>query len=120
VLGQWKIDKIVPVDYMTSAGRIDVSPDVTRLLLTIDYRKNSDAPPPSLWSFDLTTQTAKRLNTPKELWIEEGYWLENKNILFANGSPDDSAGAIYRMSIDGTNLKRLIKDARGVSVTSGD
>jgi TolB protein len=27
VLGQWKIDKIVPVDYMTSGGRIDVSPD---------------------------------------------------------------------------------------------
>jgi hypothetical protein len=46
--------------------------------------------------------------------------LDNKNILFVTGSPDDSAGAIYWMSIDGTNLKRLIKDARGVSVSSGD
>ena len=120
LLGQWEVDKIVPVDYLTSGGRIDVSPDGNRLLLTVDYRKNSDAPPPSLWSFDLTTQSAKHLNTPKELWIAEGCWLDNKNILFATGSPDDSAGAIYRMSIDGTNLKRLIKDARGVSVSSGD
>jgi TolB protein len=120
VLGQWKVDKIVPVDYMTGGGRIDLSPDGTRLLLTIDYRKNSDAPPPSLWSFDITTQSAVRLTTPKELWIEEGCWLDNKNILFGTGSPDDSPGAIYRMSIDGTNLKSLIKDARGVSISNGD
>jgi TolB protein len=120
VLGQWEVSKIVPVDYLTSGGRIDVSPDGNRLLLTVDYRKNSDAPPPSLWSFDLTTQSAKRLNTPKELWIVEGCWLDNQNILFATGSPDGSAGPIYRISIDGTNLKRLIKDARGVSVSSGD
>ena len=122
VLGQWKIDKIVPVEYMTGDGRIDVSPDGTRLLLTIDYRRGSDAPPPSLWSFDLTTQTATRLNVPKELWIKEGCWLDNKNILIATGkgSPDDSGGAIYRMSIDGTNLKRLITNARGVRVSNGD
>jgi len=120
VLGQWKVDKIVPVDYMTSTGRIDVSPDGTRLLLTVDYQKSSDAPPPSLWSFDLTTQSAVRLNTPKKLWIQEGCWLDNKNILFVTGSPDDSAGAIYRMSIDGTNLKRLIKNAGVASVSSGD
>jgi len=63
VLGQWKIDKIVPVDYMTGGGRIDVSPDGTHLLLTINYRKNSHAPPPSLWSFDVTTQKAVRLIT---------------------------------------------------------
>ena len=120
VLGQWKIDKIVPFDYMTGGGRIDVSPDGKRLLLTIDYRKDSDAPPPSLWSFDLTTQAAVRLSTPKELWIEVGCWLDNNNILVVSRSPNDAPGEIYRMSIDGTNVKRLITNARGVSVSAGD
>lgn len=120
VLGQWEVHKIVPVEYMTGDGRIDVSPDGTRLLLTVDYQRDSDAPPPSLWSFDLTTQSAVRLNTPKKLSVEEGCWLDNKNILLVTGSPDDSTGAIYRLSIDGTNLKRLIKNACCVSVSSGD
>jgi TolB protein len=118
VLGQWRVNKIVPVDYMTIGGRIDVSPDGTRLLLTVDYVKNSEAPPPSLWLFDLSTQGAVRLNTPKETWIDEGFWLDDKNILFTTGLPD-SVGATYRMSIDGTNLKRLIKNARVESVSSG-
>jgi hypothetical protein len=61
-----------------------------------------------------------RLNTPKKLWIQEGCWLDNKNILVVTGSSDDAAGAIYRMSIDGTNLKRLIKNAGIISVSSGD
>ncbi len=120
MLRQWKVSKIVPVDSMTGGGRIDVSPDGTRLLLTIDYIRDSDAPPPSLWSFELSTQKAARLSTPKKVWIEEGCWLDNNNILFATGSPDDSRGPVYRMSTDGTNLKRLIKNAHGLSVSNSD
>jgi TolB protein len=56
---------------MSGDGRIDVSPDGKRLLLSIDMgeesgRKDWDGPLPALWSFDLQSQKATRL-TPKKL-----------------------------------------------------
>ena len=49
VLAQWKINKIVPKGDMSGDGRIDVSPDGKRLLLSIDMgeesgRKDWDGP----------------------------------------------------------------------------
>ena len=113
VLAQWEISKIVPFDSM-GGGNIDVSPDGGRLLLTVDYRKNDEAPPPSLWSFDLATQTAVRLPTPKELSVGEGCWSDNGDILLSTGSPDEP-GAIYSMSINGKNVKRLVENGRELS-----
>jgi TolB protein len=51
VRAQWKINKIVPKGDMSGYGRIDVSPDGKRLLLSIDMgeesgRKNWDGPLP--------------------------------------------------------------------------
>jgi TolB protein len=121
VLAQWKIDKIVPKGDMSGDGRIDVSPDAKRLLLSIDMgeesgRKDWDGPLPALWAFDLESQKATRL-TPKKLFGWDGVWLDNDNVLFlsrARGEKDDS---IYRMSTDGKNLRRLIKNARFPSVS---
>jgi hypothetical protein len=55
---------------MSGDGRIDVSPDGKRLLLSIDMgeesgRKDWDGPLPALWAFDLQAQKATRL-TPKK------------------------------------------------------
>ena len=41
VRAQWKIDKIVPNGGMSGDGRIDVSPDGKRLLLSIDMGEES-------------------------------------------------------------------------------
>jgi hypothetical protein len=41
VRAQWKIDKIVPKGDMSGDGRIDVSPDGKRLLLSIDMGEES-------------------------------------------------------------------------------
>jgi TolB protein len=61
VRAQWKIQNIVPNGDMSGDGRIDVSPDGKRLLLSIDMgeesgRKDWDGPLPALWSFDLQSQ----------------------------------------------------------------
>ena len=63
IRAQWKIDKIVPKGDMSGDGRIDVSPDGKRLLLSIDMgeesgRKDWDGPLPALWAFDLQSQKA--------------------------------------------------------------
>jgi TolB protein len=122
VLAQWKISKIVPKGDMSGDGRIDVSPDGKRLLLSIDMgeqsgRKDWDGPLPALWAFDLQSQKATRL-TPKKLFGWEGVWLDNDNILFLSRAPDEKEDSIYRMSADGKNVKRLIKNARFPSVSA--
>jgi TolB protein len=122
VRAQWKINKIVPKGDMSGEGRIDVSPDGKRLLLSIDMgeesgRKDWDGPLPALWAFDVQSQKATRL-TPKKLFGWDGVWLDNDNILFLSRAAGEKEDSIYRMSTDGKNLKRLIKNARFPTVSA--
>jgi TolB protein len=122
VRAQWKINKVVPDGDMSGDGRIDVSPDGKRLLLSIDMGEESgrtdwDGPLPALWVFDLQSQKATRL-TPKELFGWDGVWLDNDNILFLSRDAGEKEDSIYRMSTDGKNLKRLIKNARFPSISA--
>jgi TolB protein len=119
---QWKINKIVPKGDMSGDGRMDVSPDGKRLLLSIDMSEESgredwDGPLPALWAFDVQSKKATRL-TPKELFGWDGVWLDNDNILFLSRDAGEKEDSIYRMSTDGKNLKRLIKNARFPSVSA--
>jgi len=122
VRAQWKINKIVPNGDMSGDGRIDVSPDGKRLLLSIDMgeesgRKDWDGPLPALWAVDVESQKATRL-TPKKLFGWDGAWLDNSNILFLSRAAGEKEDSIYRMSVDGKNLKRLIKNGRFPSVSA--
>jgi TolB protein len=114
VLAQWKIDQIIPSASMTGDDSIDVSPDGNRLLLGVnmgdeEHLKDWDGPPPALWSFDLTTQTAVRV-TPKKLLAYQGCWLDNDNVLFLSAPLDAKGGGpVYRMSTNGKNLKPFLK-----------
>ena len=122
VRAQWNIGKIVPKGDMSGDGRIDVSADGKRLLLSVDMaeesgRKDWDGPLPALWAFDLQSQKATRL-TPKKLFCWDGVWLDKDNILFISRNAGERQNSIYRMSTDGKNLKRLIKNARFPSVST--
>jgi len=122
VRAQWKINKIVPKGDMSGDGRIGVSPDGKRLLLSIDMGEESgrtdwDGPLPALWAFDVQSKKATRL-TPKELFGWDGVWLDNDNILFLSRDAGEKEDSIYRMSTDGKNLKRLIKNARFPTVSA--
>jgi TolB protein len=122
VIAQWTIKKIIPNGDMSGDGRIDVSPDGKRLLLSIDMGEESnrndwDGPLPALWSFDLDSQRSVRL-TSKKLFGWDGCWIDNDNILFLSQAAGEKEASIYRMSIDGKNLKRLIKNARFPTVSA--
>lgn len=119
VTAQWKISRIVPNGAMSADGRIDVSPDGKRLLLSVDMdeeysRSDWDGPVPALWSFDLITEAAVRL-TSKNLFAWDGCWLDNANILFVSQRTGDKQVAIYRTN--GKTLTRLIENARHPSVS---
>ncbi len=122
VLAQWKIQKIIPRGDMSGDCRIDVSPDGKHLLLGIEMgeeanRKDWDGPVPALWSFDLDLQHAVRI-TPKKLFGWDGVWIDNTNVLFLSQQSGEKEASIYRMSINGKDLKRLIRDARFPSVSA--
>jgi TolB protein len=121
VLGKWAIEKVIPNGGMSDDSRIDLSPDGKQLLLSIDMveehqRKDWDGPAPALWTFEIETQKAVRI-TPKSLFAWDGVWLDNQNILFLSQPPGEKEASIYRMSKDGKNLKRLIRDAHLPSVS---
>jgi TolB protein len=121
VRAQWKIEKIIPKGDMSGDGRIDASPDGKRLLLSIDMgeesgRKDWDGPLPALWAFDLRAQKATRLTQKQFGW--DGVWIDNDDVLFLSREPGEKDDSIYRMSADGKNLKRLIKNARFPSVSA--
>lgn len=119
VLDQWPIEQIAPNGVMSGDGRIDISPDGQRLLLSIDMdeeydRKNWDGPVPALWSFDISTGAAVRL-TSKNLFAWDGCWLDNTNVLFISQGPQDKQAALYRAN--GKAIKRLIENARRPTVS---
>jgi len=119
VLAQWRIEQIAPSGGMSGDGRIDVSPDGQRLLLSMDMdeeydRKNWDGPVPALWSYDLSTGASVRL-TSKNLFAWDGCWLDDTNILFVSQGPQDKQAALYRAN--GKILKRLIENARRPTVS---
>ena len=121
-LATWPIHKIIPNGDMSGDGRIDVSPDGKRLLLSIDMgeeakRKNWDGPLPALWTFEIATQKAVRI-TPKALFGWDGCWMDEKNVLFLSQPANEKEALIYRMPIGGKNSKRLIKNAHWVSVNA--
>ncbi len=127
VLAQWKIDKIVPDGEMSGDDRIDISPDGKRLLFSVDMSgdMNEDTdrniirigPMPALWLFDLGSQRAIRI-TPKKLFGWDGVWIDNNNILFLSKAAGEKDDSIYRISVDGKNLKRLIKNERFPSASA--
>src|SRR5439155_643606 len=80
-------------------------------------RRNWDGPVPALWSFDLHSQHAVRI-TPKRLFGWDGVWIDNANVLFLSQAAGEKSASIYRMSINGKNLKRLIKDARFPTISA--
>jgi TolB protein len=120
-LAKWQIEKVIPNGGMSGDGRIDVSPDGKRLLLSIDMgeeskRKDWDGPLPALWTFEIATQKAVRI-TPKSLFGWDGCWMDDENVSFLSQATGEKSASIYRISTSGKNSKRLIKNARFPSVS---
>jgi TolB protein len=115
VAEKWKIHDVIPNGDMSGDGRISVSPDGKRLLLSIEmgeehHRKDWDGPPPALWSFDLASHKATRLTT-KNLFAWDGCWLDNDSVLFLSSKAGEKEPSLYSMATNGSGLKKLTPDA---------
>lgn len=115
VAEKWKIKDIIPNGDMSGDGRISVSPDGKKLLLSIEmgeehHRKDWDGPPPALWSFDLASHKAMRL-TAKTLFAWDGCWLDNDTLLFLSSKAGEKEPSLYSVAVNGSGLKKLAPDA---------
>lgn len=122
ILNTWNVERMIPNGTMSADGRITVSPDGNRLLLSLDMaeehnRTDWDGPPPALWTLEIATQKPRRI-TPPTLFGWDGCWIDNQTILFLGQPVGEKFASLFRMSLDGKNLKRLINNARFVSVSA--
>lgn len=70
-------------------------------------------------SVDIRSRFATRGQTyPEKLFGWDGCWIDNDNILFLSRAPKEKEDSIYRMSANGKDMKRLIKDAHFLSVST--
>ena len=122
ILNTWNIERTIPNGSMSADGRVSISPDGNSLLVSLDMaeehnRTDWDGPPPALWTLEIATQKPKRITTAT-LFGWDGCWIDNQTILFLSQPMGEKFASIFRMSVDGKNLKRLISNARFVSVSA--
>jgi TolB protein len=108
---------------MSGDGRIDVSPDGKRLLLSIDTgeesgRKDWDGTVARALGVRSPISKGDQADAKKNCLVGMGVWIDNDNILFLSRAVGEKDDSIYRMSTSGKNLKRLIKNGRFPSVSA--
>jgi len=122
VLKKWELSKILTDASMNGGDRLSISPDGNALLMDVDTgseheRKNWDGPQPAIEKFDLTGEKAIRV-TGKDDFVWEPFWLTSGEFLCIMQKEKENEASIYRMSLDGKNLKLLVKHARTPSASA--
>jgi TolB protein len=121
LIKQWDIEKLTGGNSMSSANRIDASPDGQHLIFDIDLneetsRKDWDGPPPGIFLLDLQNDSAARV-LGKVAFVWEPFWLSNDEFLCIMQKENEKEPSIYRMSLDGKDTKLLVKHARTPSAS---
>jgi TolB protein len=122
ILNTWNVEKTIPNGSMSADARIVLSPDGKKLLVSVDMgeehnRPDWDGPPPAIWTLEIATQKPRRV-TPPTLFGWDGCWIDNQTMLFLSQPVGEKFASIFQMSLDGKSLKRLISNARFVSVSA--
>jgi TolB protein len=122
VLKKWELSKILTDASMNGGDRLSISPDSKVLLMDVDCgaeheRKNWDGPQPAIEKFDLAGDKAVRI-TGKDDFVWEPFWLSEEEFLCIMQKENENEASIYRMSVDGKNVKLLVKHARTPSASA--
>ena len=107
---------------MSSGTRLDVSPNGRRIIFDVDLaeestRKNWDGAPPGIFVLDLETDSATRVSAEK-IYLWSGIASLMMKRLCSIQKENETERSIYRVSMDGKNMKRLIKNGRFPSVSA--
>ncbi len=122
LIKRWDIGKLTGGGSMSSGTRLDVSPNGRRIIFDVDLaeestRKNWDGAPPGIFVLDLETDSATRVSA-KGLYAFDPQFISDDEFLCLIQKENENEGSIYRVSMDGKNSRRLIKNARFPSVSA--
>ena len=122
ILKKWELSKILTDASMNSNDRLSVSPDGKVLLMDVDCgaeheRKNWDGPQPAVEKFDLASEKAVRI-TGRNDFVWDPFWLTGDEFLCILQKEKENEPSIYRMSLDGTTAKLLVKHARNPTASA--
>lgn len=121
IIKKWPLKTIIGNADMSSASRIQVSPDGKKLIMDIDMReiihiKNWDEPPPALWMYNIVTNKSTRL-TPKGLLAWSPFWINSEDYVFTTQKPNEKNSTLYRGSIKYTSFLPIINNVRAPSIS---
>ena len=122
LIKQWDIGKLTGGGSMSSGTRLDVSPNGRRIIFDVDLaeestRKNWDGAPPGIFVLDLETDSATRVSA-KGIYAFDPQFITDDEFLCSIQKEKETERSIYRVSMDGKNMKRLIKNGRFPSVSA--
>lgn len=121
LIKKWPLNTIIPNSDMSSASRIQVSPDGKNLIMDVDMRENVnnenlEEPPSAIWTLNLDSEKTTRL-TPKGISAWSPFWITSEEFVFIEQKTTEKNPSIYRGSIKGTPYSLLLKDALKPSVS---
>ena len=122
LIKRWDIGKLTGGGSMSSGSRLDVFPNGRRIIFDVNLaeeptRKNWDGGPPGIFVLDLENDSAKRVNA-KGLYAFDPQFITDDEFLCLIQKENENEPSIYRMSINGTDSKLLVKHSRTPSASA--
>lgn len=119
LIKKWKIDAIIPKGGMSSASRLNVSPNGNMLIMDVDMDepspvKNWMGPPSALWTFDFDSGKARRIS-PKGTLAWSPFWINSEEFVFIEEAAKSSG--LYRGLLKKPSRLFLLKDVQTPSVS---
>lgn len=119
---KWAIGTIFAKGGLSSDTNFSVSPNGKKLALDVEMTEEEtdlpdwNGPPPSIWIFDLESETATRL-TKKKVGAWHPCWLTNDTVLYCTQMRGEKAPTIYRRTVAQDQPTRILPDANNPSVS---
>jgi TolB protein len=106
LIKEWEIKKLTGGASMSSASRLDLSPDTRRLVFDIDEGAAN-----GLCVLDLEKETARLVPVATGYFASQPQWLNDDELLCKLASADNNKIALYRLKTDGSGQTLVMKKA---------
>lgn len=121
LIKKWQLNTLIPNGSMSSASRLNVSPNGNMLIMDVDMDEKSpvsswEGPPSALWTFDFNSGKANRIS-PKGMLAWSPFWVNSEEYVFIEQKKTDKTFGLYRGSLKKPAAEFLLKDAQTPSIS---
>ncbi|MCW8416806.1 translocation protein TolB [Fluoribacter dumoffii] len=121
VIKKWQINSIIPRGSMSSASRMNSSPNGKMLIMDVDmdetiHRKNWDEPPLALWVLHLDSGKTNRI-TPKGMLAWSPFWIDSDTYVFLGQEINEKTPSLHRGSLKNPSEGLLLHNVQTPSVS---